>query len=133
MAKILRENLVNKNIAKNIANHWSFQLNYGYATTLIQERFTIENNNLKWNAEKEIYELQFDESEENKYTIYDTTYLGRPQICIENSTSKELELSKAKTFLSNICIKKELSKNVSKDIIDALNISLSIETLVMLI
>lgn len=115
-------------VSKDILKQWIPKLNLGCAKLLVQERRSMEKNNLKWNAETKTFELPFGLTELNNYTFIDSIYLGKEKQCILNSTNEILDSDTAKIIMNNLRVSKEYTPNITSNIITLLKQTLSFET-----
>lgn len=88
---------------------------------LMHERYCMETRNLKWNPEKNKYELPFDPNELLQYSFTDTIYLGKPKQCSGINPSIVVDPQKAQEIVKKSVLKREFGVDLSNDVITLIN------------
>ena len=101
--------------------NWLVQLYLCCAKLLIQERTSLEQNNLEWKAEEKKYQFKFNPTELENYLLVDLNFLGKEKNCINKSTKIQLGLKESLEIINNIRIAKEYSQHLNDSIEFALN------------
>ena len=84
---------------------------------LIQERECIEKYNLRYDSEKNKYELPFDISELSDYNFVEPMYLGKEKSVVSKSASAALEQEKVVELNQKAKLAKEFAFDFSNDIV----------------